>query len=208
MDLINQILNNSQSSFDPLNFLGILVTVITSLYIFKNETSISFAKERHEKLIFPLFNILEPVLYQNPDNQILDKALKLIDENKNLADGKLLELAYYCSIETSLENFKALCSYSSHAYDRSCRKLGLKTRSLSYRYARKQFKDKWGIFLFILSYTLFHFVIMISAFFASIFVFMAVITIYGQANSSSQLFMLCCSIPLIFLIYKYMTKNS
>ncbi|MCI7492124.1 MAG: hypothetical protein MSA91_04935 [Lachnobacterium sp.] len=208
MDLINQMLNNSQLSFDPLGFLGTVVTVITSVYILKSETSMSFTKQRYEKLIFPLFNILEPVLYQTPDKQILDKALKLIDENKNLADGKLIERAYFCSINPSLENFKALCSYSNYAYDRSCRKLGLKTRSLLYRYTRKQFKNKLGIVLFILRYTLFGFAIIISTFLFSLFVFIAIITIYGQANSSSQLFMLCGSIPLIFLIYKYMTKNS
>ena len=111
MNLISQILY--QSNFDPLNFLGILVTVISSIYIFKNETSISFTKERYEKLIFPLFNLLEPILFQKPEKQILDKALKLIDENKNLADGKLIELSYYCSDQPSLKNFKDLCSYSS-----------------------------------------------------------------------------------------------
>ena len=161
MNLISQIL--SQSNFDPLNFLGILVTVISSIYIFKNETSISFTKERYEKLIFPLFNLLEPILFQEPEKTILDKALKLIDENKNLADGKLIELSYYCSEQPSLENFKDLCSYSNKAYDRACRKLGLKTRSLFYRYKRNQFKNKLGIILFVLSYTLFGFVTMFSA---------------------------------------------
>ncbi len=65
MESIMQFINNPQASFDPLNFIGILATVVVSIYIFRSETSISFTKERHDKLIFPLFEILEPVLFQN-----------------------------------------------------------------------------------------------------------------------------------------------
>lgn len=35
----------SQDNIDPLNFIGIVITIIVSLYIFKNETSITFIKE-------------------------------------------------------------------------------------------------------------------------------------------------------------------
>ncbi len=206
MNLISQIL--SQSNFDPLNFLGILVTVISSIYIFKNENSISFTKERYEKLIFPLFNLLEPILFQEPEKTILDKALKLIDENKNLADGKLIELSYYCSEQPSLENFKDLCSYSNKAYDRACRKLGLKTRSLFYRYKRNQFKNKLGIILFVLSYTLFGFVTMFSALLVLLFIFAMVTTIYEQSSLTNKMIILCLLIPLFGAIYKYISRNS
>lgn len=206
MNLISQIL--SQSNFDPLNFLGILVTIISSIYIFKNETSISFTKERYEKLIFPLFNLLEPILFQEPEKQILDKALKLIDENKNLADGKLIELSYYCSEQPSLENFKDLCSYSNRAYDHACRKLGLKTRSLFYRYKRNQFKNKLGIILFIFSYTLFAFVTMVSALFVLLFIFIMVATIYEQSSLTNKTIILGLLIPVLGGIYKYISRNS
>lgn len=206
MNLISQIL--SQSNFDPLNFLGILVTVISSIYIFKNETSIFFTKERYEKLIFPLFNLLEPILFQEPEKQILDKALKLIDENKNLADGKLIELSYYCSEQPSLENFKDLCSYSNRAYDHACRKLGLKTRSLFYRYKRNQFKNKLGIILFIFSYTLFAFVTMVSAMFVLLFIFIMVVAIYEQSSLTNKTIILCLLIPIFGGIYKYISRNS
>ena len=220
MNLISQIL--SQSNFDPLNFLGILVTVISSIYIFKNETSISFTKERYEKLIFPLFNLLEPIILDRrvrsvgdpvaivagESEKAVDKALKLIDENKNLADGKLIELSYYCSDQPSLENFKDLCSYSSRAYDHACRKLGLKTRSLFYRYKRNQFKNKLGIILFIFSYTLFAFVTMVSAMFVLLFIFIMVAAIYEQSSLTNKTIILCLLIPVLGGIYKYISRNS
>lgn len=95
MNFVQNIFNNPQSNFDPLNFIGIIVTVLASVYIFKVETSVSLLKEQYEKLFFPLFNVLEPILFQGPDENILACALKIIENNKQLADGKLISLYYY-----------------------------------------------------------------------------------------------------------------
>ena len=207
MEIIKQIFNSSQLSYDPLNFIAIITTVIVSLYILKRETSISFIRERHDKLFFPLFNILEPVLYQQLDTEILNNALKLIDENKNLADGKLIELYYYCSKTPSEDNFKDLCSYADHAYDQSCRKLGLKTRSWLYRFFRKQFKSKLESFLFIVGYSLFSIIVMLIAFLMILLLVFGAYSIYEQANQANQLLMLCFLAILMSVIYKYITKH-
>lgn len=150
MESIMQFINNPQASFDPLNFIGILATVVVSVYIFRSETSISFTKERHEKLIFPLFDILEPVLFQKPDTEVLSKALEIIEKNKSLADGKLLSVYYYCTVNPSVDNFNSLCSYIDKAYDKSCRRLQLKTRTLEYRINRKQYKNKFFLAFYLI----------------------------------------------------------
>lgn len=153
MELIMQFINNPQASFDPLNFIGILATVVVSIYIFRSETSISFTKERHEKLIFPLFDTLEPILYQNLDVEILSKALKIIEINKSLADGKLLSVYYYCTVNPNVDNFNSLCSYIDKAYDKSCRRLQLKTRTIEYRISRNQYKSKFYFVLYLIIMT-------------------------------------------------------
>lgn len=207
MQLISQILNHTQANFDPLNFIGLIATVIASLYIFKSETYVSFAKERHDKLIFPLFNLLEPILYTVPDAEILKQALKIIDDNKNLADGKLIEIYYYCSENPSMDNFKTLCAYVDSAYDKSCRKLGLKTRSLMYRFCRNQFKSKFSVILFIAAYIIASFAIMIFAFFLIMLFFSMLVVLFHSASQTNQLIILVCFSVLLIAILKYFDKH-
>lgn len=119
-------LEKLQITFDPLGFVGILITALVTIYIFKADIPFSYLQERHEKLIFPLFDCLEPVLYQPQDSAHLHQALSIIEENKSFADGKLLNVYYNCLIDTSQNNFLELCAYVDQAYDYSCRKLKLK----------------------------------------------------------------------------------
>jgi len=150
INFLQNLLNNQQINLDPLNFIGGLITAVVSIYIFKADTPFSYLQERHEKLIFPLFDLLEPTLYQKVnDASIWNKIFDLIEQNKSMADGKLLHIYYYCKHNPSDENFMSLCSYADHAYDKSCRSLKLKRRSIEYRINRNQYKSK-GYFIFYL----------------------------------------------------------
>lgn len=182
MDFIQSILNNSETSSDPLNFLGILATVMVSIYIFRSEISVSFIKERHEKLYFPLFDTLEPILFQDIKPELLSKALDIIQSNKQLADGKLINLHYCCSEQPSQQNFISLCSYADKAYDKSCRKLKLRTRPLEYRLNRRQFKNKAFLAMYFGLYALKFFL----AFIALAFVFMFVLSFFYYFYSISN----------------------
>ena len=139
MDFVSSLFDSVQANSDYLNFIGILLAAAVSIYIFKGEHSFSFAQEQHNNLISPLFDLLEPVLFQKVDPAVLRRAIKLINESRNIADGKLLELSYYCEKNPSQSNYNHLCSYVNRLYDRSCKKLGLKLRSYSYRINRKQY---------------------------------------------------------------------
>ena len=207
MNFINQLFSSSQTSFDPLNFIGIIVTVIASIYIFKGETSVSFNKERHDKLIFPIFNLLEPILYTDFQIDVLEEALKIIDDNKNLADGRLLELHYLCTKNPSIENFKSLCAYIDAAYDKSCRKLGLKIRSIAYRVNRHQYKNKFYLILLVAIYTIASFAIGICILFIMLYAISVLIALYESANQTNQMIIAIIGMILGIAFLKYMEKK-
>lgn len=147
-------LENLQVSFEPLSFLGMLITAFITLYIYKAGTPHSYLQERHEKLIFPLYNCLEPILYQDQNDTVLNEALLIIENNKAFIDGNLLNVYYEYKSFPSQNSFLDLCAYVDRAYDYSCRKLKLKCRPMEYRIKRKQYRDKRKLCLYILRWSL------------------------------------------------------
>lgn len=196
---------------DPLNFLGILVTVIASIYIFRSENSLSLNKERHDKLIFPLFDILEPILFKEVDAEILGKALGIIESNKNLMEGKLFSIYYFCKENPCQENFISLCSYVNSRYDKSCRMLKLKPRTIEYRIIREQYKNKFNLLVYMSVYVL------IAAFtffvFLLFFLFVAAIfktlgeTFYNSLEIQNQIIFLLMCLVCLFAIVKFIEKH-
>lgn len=75
MDFVSSLFDSVQANSDYLNFFGIILAALVSVYIFKGEHSISFAKEQHDNLISPLFDLLEPVLFQVMDPTICAELL-------------------------------------------------------------------------------------------------------------------------------------
>lgn len=198
--------NNPQMSLDPLNFLGIMSTVIVSIYIFKSGISISFVQERHDKLIYPLFNILEPILYQKSENEILENALALINQHKNLADGKLLELEYCCKTRPTHQDFIRLCLYADFSYDKSCKKLKLKRRSFVYRMFRRQYPNNLFFalyfFLFIFYQLLLTAPFLISFFIVLIYAF----HIFANSSAEIQNIYILLFLVLLLLLNKFYPK--
>lgn len=145
MDIIKSLILNS----DGLAFVIAVITIISTYYLSRRTSSLEIVREQHEKLISPIFFLLEPHLFQIVDDNSLEKVLNLIAQNEHLVDGKLLEVAYFCRNNPSQSNYNALCSYINKAYDKSCKQLGFKVRSLEYRLSRKQYKTKLSLFFYI-----------------------------------------------------------
>lgn len=145
MDIIKLLVLNS----DGLAFVVAIITIIFTYYLSRRTGSYETIKEQHEKLISPIFFLVEPYLFKEINNDILDKVFELIEQNKSLVDGKLLEAIYFCKENSSQTNYNALCSYINKAYDKSCKRLGFKTRSIEYRIFRKQYKTKLSLFVYI-----------------------------------------------------------
>lgn len=206
MNFIEQLFNSSLTNFDPLSFLGVICTVIASIYVFHQGLSMSFTRERHDKLISPLFSILEPILYQTPDQEIMKKVLKLIDSKRNLVDGKLLLVSYSYKKNNSIETFKALCLYIDSAYDKSCIKLGLKLRPINYRLIRKQYTNKFHFWMLIGAYSLMLLAVTIISFIFMLFLFGLSLLLIEIAPLNIK-FIIGGIYLLIFApIYKYISK--
>ena len=204
---IQNILNNEQINLDPLNFIGAWIATVVSLYIFKADTPFSYLQERHEKLIFPLFDLLEPTLYKKvTDVSIWNKIFVLIEQNKSMADGKLLQIYYYCKKTPSNENFVDLCSYIDRAYDKSCRSLKLKRRSIEYRISRGQYKSKCYFIFYLLMHTL------VFMFFLALGILMLTITIflmgeiYNSAGDLGKIALLLIYSVTAFAVLKFFEK--
>lgn len=197
----------SQDNIDPLNFIGIVITIIFSVYISKSETSTDFVKERHDKLIFPLFNLLEPILYKKVNYGTLSNALSIISANKNLADGKLLELYYNCSQSSSQKNFNALCSYIDSEYDKSCKKLGLKKRNFIYRCVRFQYQNWFFLILDCIEHFLVILFLVTIAYILLIFYIAAIVIVFTSADNVEKLGLFFISIFLLSKIIGYLSKR-
>ena len=184
-------LEKLQITFDPLGFVGILITALVTIYIFKADIPFSYLQERHEKLIFPLFDCLEPVLYQPQDSAHLHQALSIIEKNKSFADGKLLNIYHNCFIDSSQNNFLELCAYADQAYDYSCRKLKLKRRSIEYRVNRKQYRNKKKLLLYIFCWSLPSIIAFVVFVCIGLILFSFLAQFYETASNLEQLIMLC-----------------
>lgn len=207
MGFLNQLMDNISTNSDPLNFIGLLATVIVAIYVFKSGPSTALIKERHDKLIFPLFDLLEPILYKKCKDDILNDALQIIEQNKNLADGRLLEISYWCSKAPSQHRFMQLCSYIDRMYDKSCRKLGLKARRMTYRIDRHQYKNRGYLALYFILYILWSLVVMTAFLFTFLFIVAVFLTLYESANSTNQMIFATLGAFLAVLFTRYMEKH-
>ncbi|HCI18410.1 MAG TPA: hypothetical protein DFH32_07325 [Lachnospiraceae bacterium] len=207
MDFFKKLIDSTQASLDPLNFVAVIISALISVYISKGSITSQFIKERHDKLIFPIFNLLEPILYTKCDTAILHKVLKIIEANKNLADGRLIELSYCCAINPNNINFMDLCAYIDSAYDKSCKKIGLKTRSFPYRFVRHQYKSPFHLIKFLTIYILLRLLIVFSILFALLFLVALGIVLFESAKPINQLTMLFFFCIFIFLFSRYLQKN-
>ena len=207
MNFFNSLSSNIQTNSDLLNFIGILCTVIVSIYIFKKDTSTPFIRERYEKLIFPLFNSLEPVLYQEVKPEYIKNSLQIIKDNKYLADGKLLELFYNCSQYPTQQNFNQLCSYIDKLYDKTCRRLGLRVRSFSYRIARHQYKHWSYILFYAIALSILQLIVLIALLFVFLCITDYLYLIYENVNDLNKLLMQLFMMIFVFALLKYLQKH-
>ena len=136
---------------DPLAFIIGYITVLSSIYIFKMSSKSTITKERYEKLIFPMFDIIEPILFKEKDFIVFQRLFDVYENNKYLAGGKLTYVMYLCSIDFSDKNFSSLCQIINSEFDDCCRILGLKTRTIFYRLDHSQYKTKLMLILYMIT---------------------------------------------------------
>ncbi len=124
-----------------VDFLAALLGIVVTIWIARQEAANRAIRERYENLIFPLFNVLEPVLFlDEPTPDIHVEMMRIFITNKRWADGKLLECFYYFEKNPTPKTFRKLCVLVDARYDSCCRRLGIRPRTFRYRQAKKQFR--------------------------------------------------------------------
>lgn len=108
----------------------------------------TYTKERYEKVIAPIFFMLEPYLYCSEINSdilsVISSICDLVLSNRLYISGKLLDCASYCRDELIKNNkitkdlFYSFCSIIIIEYDHCCKLLGIQKRTISYKHRYHQ----------------------------------------------------------------------
>lgn len=163
LDKFLLLLINTLGSFDFAAVIAAIISISASIYIFRSTPKYDLVYKRYVTLIFPLFELIEPYLFKTVNDEILSKALCLIETNKTFAGRKLLHSFYFCKKNPSQDSYDALCSCISKEYDRCSRRLGLGKRSIWYKIVRNQYKSKLVFILYIVGQSLLSMIILLSA---------------------------------------------
>lgn len=142
MNYVKELVSQYPFLMDLLVFLATLLGVIAAFWIARQEAANRVIKERYENLIFPLFNVLEPVLFHDgPTPDIHLEMMRVFTTNKQWADGELLERFHYYVNNPNPSTFHLLCALVDTRYDTCCRQLGMPIRTYDYRLDKKQFES-------------------------------------------------------------------
>jgi hypothetical protein len=142
MNYINELVSRYPFLMDLSVFLATLLGVIVTFWVTQQEAKNRAVKERYENLIFPLFDVMEPVLFQDePTPDIYIEMMRIFTDNRQWADGELLERFHYYRNEPNPSTFHKLCALVDSRYDSCCRQLGMPVRTYDYRLDKKQFES-------------------------------------------------------------------
>ena len=113
----------------------------------------SFARERYERLIAPLFFILEPHLYRDFSTEArtaLGEAIEVYVQYRPFAGARLMQAFALCESADLCagEAFRILCRTVDRSFDFSSLCFGLPLRSIAYRINYRQYGSKAAMYLF------------------------------------------------------------
>lgn len=128
------------------------LTLLATLYLFNKNHNKELARERLDKVLFPLIDILEPVLYKISDDEkfklLMAKSKLILEQYKMLAGHKLYEAFHdFECVDANDKKYKQECFqlFSNRLieeYNFSCRKVGLSGMSVLYRFYHRLFTTK------------------------------------------------------------------
>ncbi len=207
MNLINELVSRYPFLMDLLLLLATLLGVIAAFWTTLRTDASRAIKERYENLIFPLFNVLEPVLFHDePTPDIHVEMMRIFLTNKQWADGELLERFHYYANIPNPATFQKLCALVDSRYDSCCRQLGMPVRTHAYRHDKKQFKNNFVDFL----YWLKPFFISLGILFITTLLYFLISLAYERFfyPSVSPFFYLAALLLLVFMVYKLILRLS
>lgn len=116
----------------------ILTPLFTTLItrIFSRKTPGIYERERYEKVVFPVFDKLEPILYKRKltreDLLIIEECRKLVFSHRQIAGGRML----HCFSLPAETMFRRVSRIVDSEFDLCAKKLGLSKRPTDYRINR------------------------------------------------------------------------
>ena len=138
-----------------LSLLSTVSTLILTWLLFKKEHNKTYLKERYEKVIFPIFDILENHLYKKeitPDvKQAVDKCKHIINDNKLIVGGKL---TYVFSLPLNKINFQSISKLVDKEYDECCSNLGIPLRPIDKKMYTYQTRNIRVLILWLTKYSM------------------------------------------------------
>lgn len=123
------------------NYVVALIGIISTYLLIPKSVRLEATKERYEKLINPLFTILEPNIYKKIPLKDFHNIINLVQNNRNYADAKLLELTESFITAPTNNNYKKFCKYIDRTQLSYSAQLHLHWRSLSYRIKHEQYSN-------------------------------------------------------------------
>lgn len=155
-----------------------ILSVMATIYVFFKSNNKELARERLDKVLFPLMDKLEPVLYKLSVDEgfafLMDESKLLLEQNKMLSGYKLYEeflIFYNANIQNKKYKEDLYKSFSNQViteYNAACRKIGLPRITATYRLRHKLYTPVQFLFTLIGYFLFTGFII---AFFVVIFLF-------------------------------------
>ena len=82
-------------NFQMIESISVSLSVFASLYIFWRTPKYSNIKARYDKLIFPLFQLIEPYLFTDYSKAPIADIVDFIEQNAVFAGSRIIECTFY-----------------------------------------------------------------------------------------------------------------
>lgn len=130
--------------------IGSVLGIIGSLYSQFISPKKSLTYERYRDLIFPVFDTIEPYLYQDINSfdvyEVVRTCKVLVERKRFLAGGKILEAIDNAIVNINQESFYSLCKIIDSDLDRCSFILGIHRRTAAYRINNHQYRNKMELY--------------------------------------------------------------
>lgn len=116
------------------SIIAIIISSFVSWRLFKSEPAQTYVQERYEKIIFPVFQLMEKHMFEREITDEIVSVIKIcqtiVNDNQMIAGGKLIEL-FWCPLTN--KSFQAISYEIDRQYDKACKQLGIPTRTILFK---------------------------------------------------------------------------
>lgn len=165
-----------------LALLSIILSTFLSIFLFFKGYKSPLSQERFKKVIDPVFEIIEPYLFQKISTETLkavNEISRLIYLNKMLSGRKILFYLEMCTkAPKDKDSYFSLCQHINIEYDKYCKALGIPLRPFLYRFKNRQYKSKFVVVMYFLGFIILALLIVFACLLAIIAGIAVIVTVF------------------------------